>query len=1131
MLRNQMTWMAALLGAAALTGMVGCSKSQPTQGKGSASITAASLLQLSDVGGVTVTISGGGLTTPLVVPLVGSGAQYGAVVSDLPATTGYVFTGSATCSATATDCTSGAVIYNGAATNVSIVANQTAAVIIDMNQVAAAVPVVEVAPVIDSLTASGTVIGPGNTATIAASGHDPNPGQTALMTWSWASTCGTVSAPTNTTGSDTTDGTSKVTFTAPTTGGVCVVDVTLTDAAGVLKNVASVAISVNAGAGNAKIVANLDTYPVITGLTATPIPLVVGTASTLTVTATDSDGNTLYYNWTSTCPGTFGTPTLATTTFIPSTTTLTSCTFSAVVNDGNFPDGTPRGGVITNSITLPIGGPTVVGAPVIGYDYQTSSTITTGQVVNMAIVATQGCSGGTLSFNWTASDHTTVTTVTPASLGLGTVFTTAASYTGQSGAENGPVITVTVTETCSSTGQSTSDNFVLIPLDSVCAGQPDGTNCTATASASNKCVLAASCQSGVCTASQSVACSTSSNTACQTNTCNTSTGACGLVNVPNNTSCTDNNLCTNSDVCTAGVCGGVANTPPSGLITDSQCQTASCNPSTGAWSAVDQANGTVCDDKNGCTGVSVGPGTSSTTPDSCQAGVCTAGPAVVCPSGDLCDSTGDATYTCPVKVCLNPSWAVETTPTLADMTSAASGTLWTAGSLYGSFNFGPGTITSTGSSDAYLNMVSPTTGAATQSFQFGDPGSHDQTASLVAAGQNGNVLVAGLYVSEIDFTANGSNGNLNTDYLGENSVTAGAPMNYWAVASASSAMPYVNLIYAHDADLGNGAFLAAASNPAINKAAICGKTTRAVGLSTTKTGFLSDTTAFSGQTDIVVGVVDLASTGKVVWGAQFGGTGNSQCTAIAMDASGNTYIAGNYNGSLSFTSVPSGGKTIALPTVSTSNSLALMFVAEFDANGNAVAAQTWGSAGISNINGIAVDGSGNVIVGGSIALANANFGGSVGTLTSLGLLNGFVVKLNNALTTAAWGFTFGDATFNQSVLSLATSSTGNVFIGGAFEGSLGAKLNGLTSVSDTSTSAFDAQLAAATGAVECAHSYGDASGNHGMNVVNVATAAAGSLANAVTYAGNFSGTMTLGNSSLNTPSSGTPYGFISHVVP
>ncbi|MGD0836200.1 MAG: hypothetical protein ABSB49_06095 [Polyangia bacterium] len=52
-----------------------------------------------------------------------------------------------------------------------------------------------------------------------------------------------------------------------------------------------------------------------------------------------------------------------------------------------------------------------------------------------------------------------------------------------------------------------------------------------------------------------------------------------------------------------------------------------------------------------------------------------------------------------------------------------------------------------------------------------------------------------------------------------------------------------------------------------------------------------------------------------------------------------------------------------------------------------------------------------------------------------------------------------------------------------------------------------------------------------MNVVNVATAAAGSLANAVTYAGNFSGTMTLGNSSLNTPSSGTPYGFISHVVP
>ncbi len=483
------------------------------------------------------------------------------------------------------------------------------------------------------------------------------------------------------------------------------------------------------------------------------------------------------------------------------------------------------------------------------------------------------------------------------------------------------------------------------------------------------------------------------------------------------------------------------------------------------------------------------------------------------------------------SACLGPSWAAESTPELAAMTSAASGTLWTAGAIYGSFNFGAGTITSTGSSDAYLNMVSSTTGAATKSFAFGDPGANEQTASLVAAGQNGNVLVAGLYVNEIDFTSNGDNGNLNLDYLGEQSKSAGAPMNYWVVASASSTMPYITPIYAHDTDLGDGAFLAAASNPAINKAAICGKTMRAVGLSTTKTGFLSNTTAFSGQTDVVVGVIDLATTGEVVWGAQFGGTGNSQCTAVAMDANGNTYIAGNYNGSLSFTSVTSGGKTIALPTVSTSDSLALMFVAEFDPNGNAVAAQSWGSSGISNVNGIAVDGSGNVIIAGGIAQADANFGAPVGTLTSLGLLNGFVVKLNNALTTPAWGFTFGDATFNQQVLSVATSSTGDVFVGGAYEGSLGAKLDNLTSTSDTASSAFDAQLAAATGAVECAHSYGDASGNHGMNVVNVATAATGSLANAVTYGGNFAGTMTLGATTLSTLTSADTYGYVTRVVP
>jgi len=91
MRRNQLTWMAAVLGTVALTGMVGCGKGK-TANLGAASISVgAAKLTLVDVKSVTVTISGG-ISTPLTVPLVGSGSQYSALVSDLPVGTNYTFT-------------------------------------------------------------------------------------------------------------------------------------------------------------------------------------------------------------------------------------------------------------------------------------------------------------------------------------------------------------------------------------------------------------------------------------------------------------------------------------------------------------------------------------------------------------------------------------------------------------------------------------------------------------------------------------------------------------------------------------------------------------------------------------------------------------------------------------------------------------------------------------------------------------------------------------------------------------------------------------------------------------------------------------------------------------------------------
>ena len=245
MLRNRMTWMAAALGVVAI-GMVGCGKGQSSD-KGSASINAAKLLSTADVSSVTVTITGG-IPTPLTVPLVGHGTQYGALVSDLPVGTNYVFTASAK-DASSTE------LYHGAATNVTITKNQTAAVIIDMNQVAAGVAISNEAPVIDSLTATSLLVSQNDTVTITASAHDPDAGETAAMAWVWQVTCGRISTPTNTVGSDTVDGTSRSTFTAPAADGPCSVQRRSRRAPpACLKTVATLTIQVGSAAavGNAQ---------------------------------------------------------------------------------------------------------------------------------------------------------------------------------------------------------------------------------------------------------------------------------------------------------------------------------------------------------------------------------------------------------------------------------------------------------------------------------------------------------------------------------------------------------------------------------------------------------------------------------------------------------------------------------------------------------------------------------------------------------------------------------------------------------------------------------------------------------------------------------------------------------------
>jgi hypothetical protein len=108
-------------------------------------------------------------------------------------------------------------------------------------------------------------------------------------------------------------------------------------------------------------------------------------------------------------------------------------------------------------------------------------------------------------------------------------------------------------------------------------------------------------------------------------------GACVPTQLANGTACNDNNGCTTNDVCTNGVCGGTAVV----CTALDQCHVAgTCT--NGSCSNPTKSDGTSCNDNSACT-----------TNDVCTTGIC-GGTAIVCPVNNVCDpATGSCVLRSP----------------------------------------------------------------------------------------------------------------------------------------------------------------------------------------------------------------------------------------------------------------------------------------------------------------------------------------------------------------------------------------------------------------------------------------------------------------------------------------------------
>ena len=172
-------------------------------------------------------------------------------------------------------------------------------------------------------------------------------------------------------------------------------------------------------------------------------------------------------------------------------------------------------------------------------------------------------------------------------------------------------------------------------------------------------------------------------------------------------------------------------------------------------------------------------------------------------------------------------------------------------------------------------------------------------------------------------------------------------------------------------------------------------------------------------------VMKLDSTGSFIWVNKVGGTGNEyiQPTGnnLAVDAAGNSYVVGEAG----VDPVTVNGTTL------TGSGGADLLIAKFDSSGAAIWGARAGSTLSDQMNGVVIDAQGNAFITGLVR-GSTTFGST--TLTSYGLRDGFIAKINSA-GVWQWATSFGSVG-NEYVYGVAIDREGGPVIVGSFTSSI-----------------------------------------------------------------------------------------------
>lgn len=198
------------------------------------------------------------------------------------------------------------------------------------------------------------------------------------------------------------------------------------------------------------------------------------------------------------------------------------------------------------------------------------------------------------------------------------------------------------------------------------------------------------------------------------------------------------------------------------------------------------------------------------------------------------------------------------------------------------------------------------------------------------------------------------------------------------------------------------------------------------------TTIVTSTSGNAFASDIFIAKYDAA--GNFVWAKRAGGTNYDYGNGIATDAAGNVYVTGLFTGTATFDTFSITSTTVDYD----------VFIAKYDANGNALWVKKGGGNAWDVGNGVTVDKFNNCYITGAYR-NTATFG--TASLTSAGNYDIYIAKYDSG-GNFIWAQSAGGIDDDRG-MSVSTDASGNCYITGFFKGTVTIATNTLVSDGDS----------------------------------------------------------------------------------